>query len=174
MSWVLLSASAQAYGSMFDFQSTIVIGERPFQLVGRTQFVAGFFFKVYEAGLYLDQAPVSEENIVEKPLYLELVYSRSIKAQQFRNAAESVLGKLLSEEQSIRYASYVEALHSRYQDVGVGDRYGLSSVPGKGLTLFFNNTEVINIPDDAFAKDYVKIWLGDHRDAEKMKKGLLP
>ncbi len=75
MAWVLLLASAQASGSMFDFQSTIVIGERPFQLVGRTQFVAGYFFKVYEAGLYLDQAPVSEENIVEKPLYLELVYS---------------------------------------------------------------------------------------------------
>lgn len=171
---MVLIASSEAVASVFDFRPSVVVHDRSLHLVGKTPFVAGLFFKIYEAGLYLDKRPVHAEGIVEKPLYLELVYSRPIKAQQFRDAANSILEAILPQEKLAQYGELIEAVHESYQDVKEGDRYGLSSVPGKGLTLFLNDREVIHIPDDGFARDYLQIWLGDHRNAEKMKKGLLP
>jgi hypothetical protein len=72
----------------------------------------------------------------------------------------------------LQFSEPLKGIHEAYRDVNAGDTYVLRALPDEGLSLFLNNELLIHIPDIAFARFYLNIWLGNHSRAETILKGL--
>ena len=56
--------------------------------------------------------------------------------------------------------SRIDAINALYEDVGPGDRYALTYLPGRGTELSRNGVSKGIIEGADFAAAYFKIWLG--------------
>ena len=107
------------------------------------------------------------------PKRLEFRYSRKLRADQITEAAEEFLERNLSPDLIARLRPSIEALNRLYIDVGEGDRYGLTYLPGEGTSLDLNGRRLGTVEGDEFAAAYYSIWLGDKPISRDFKEALL-
>ena len=133
------------------------------------------FWEVYVGGLYLpaDVDAQSGEVLGRVPKRLEFRYSRKLRADQITEAAEEFLERNLSPDLIARLRPSIEALNRLYIDVGEGDRYGLTYLPGEGTSLDLNGRRLGTVDGDEFAAAYYSIWLGDKPISSDFKAALL-
>ena len=123
-----------------------------------------------------DNADVDAESgavLGRVPKRLEFRYSRKLRADQITEAAEEFLERNLSPDLIARLRPSIEALNRLYIDVGEGDRYALTYLPGEGTSLDLNGRRLGTVDGDEFAAAYYSIWLGDKPISSDFKAALL-
>jgi hypothetical protein len=133
------------------------------------------FWEVYVGGLYLpaDVDAESGEVLGRVPKRLEFRYSRKLRADQLTAAADEFLERNLAPDLISRLRASIEAINSLYVDVGEGDRYALTYLPGEGTSLDLNGRRLGTVEGDEFAAAYYSIWLGDKPISSDFKAALL-
>lgn len=116
---------------------------------------------LYTAALYLPaEASTPPLVLSELPKALILEYHRPIRASQIVDAANQKLQRNLGDRYD-HFKQRIDAISAVYRDVGRGDRYELSYIPGSGTSLFLNGEHQITIPGADFAEAYFGIWLSE-------------
>jgi hypothetical protein len=143
----------------------------PIHGVGLAKFLRTI--KVYVGALYLAPGVKPEAVLGDVPKRLELSYFRALKAEDFGQAANTVLADNVSPATIKALKPRIEQMHRLYEDVKPGDRYGLTYVPGIGTELALNGQRKGIIEGADFAAAYFAIWLGQDPINEALKEGLL-
>lgn len=134
------------------------------------------FIKVYDASLY---APVSvrprDIQAAESSFCLILDYRVGLSADQFVEAAETVLSRQQSREQLQRMRPYIDKLHTHYQDVQTGDRYSFCyDSKAETTSLILNGQPLVKVTGSEFAELYAGIWLGEQDPIDRrLRENLL-
>jgi hypothetical protein len=131
------------------------------------------FIKAYVAAFYLGEGVDEWQVLADIPKRLEIEYFWAISGQDFGKAADHLLAKNFSEETLQHLRPRLEKLHALYKDVGPGDRYALTYIPGAGMELALNSHPLGTIEGEDFSAAYFAIWLGDKPLDESLKKQLL-
>jgi hypothetical protein len=130
-------------------------------------------FKAYAAGLYLPPETPAHEALADVPKRLEIEYFWSIDGEAFGRAADELLARQLPAAQLERLRPRLAKLHALYRDVGPGDRYAITYVPGRGTELSLNGVALGSVPGADFASAYFGIWLGDDPLDASLRQQLL-
>jgi len=148
-----------------EFQREIDYHGMSLTLRGTHHFRYRRIFSVFTAALY-------EESEHNRRL-LHFIYTRNIRAEDLRKQAMDYLTDTQTDELLEKYAEPLEAIQSAYVDVGDGDAYTLSAVPGHGTRLSLNGEEVFFSDDAEFGTWYMQIWLGDPPLSASLKSALM-
>jgi len=175
--WLMIVAVAfplwaQAAGA--PFAERVRLGNSELALAGSGTFRYGGLFRVYSAAFYVG-AGTPPAKVLERqvPKRLELVYARKVPRDAFIQAGEAVLARTLAPPELSRIRPALDTLHRHYRDVGDGDRYTLTYVPGRGTTLDLNGSPLVTLNDPAFAAAYFAIWLGPAPIDDGLREALL-
>jgi len=123
---------------------------------------------VYDVDLRLGPGTLREKPLEGGAVRLEFKYHRSFSARQVAEGGNALLEKNVSAEEWKSLQPALERLNRAYVDVKPGDRYTLTHVPGRGLTLRLNGKPLVTLEGDEFGPRYLRIWLGK----EPIHKGL--
>lgn len=168
-----LGASASLRAAVFPSQWSAE-GIAPMQKLAEYRYVYRFFFKLYDAALYLDETASADAVLTaETAFHLEFRYLREIDKSIILKSADRMLEKNLSAEERAQIADRVERLNEKYQTVREGDRSSLTYQPEEGTTLRINGAPQITLPGQDFAELYFRIWLGPQPISAEMKSVLL-
>lgn len=147
------------------------------ELRGSTEIKAAWFFSICRMELYTERGmELRDEDpllLPERALALEITYHRSISATRLVSLAEKGLLNQYSAAELEPFRPSIDAFNAAYEDVSDGDIYRLEHVPGGGLILYRNGSEVHREGDPLFALHYLSIWLGEHDSARKLRAALL-
>ena len=116
--------------------------------------------KVYAGAFYLEQGVPVEQALADRAKRLEVVYFRSFEGKAFGAATLKMMRQNASEETMQRLRSQIERHNALYEDVGPGDRYALTYVPGRGTELTLNAEPKGVIEGAEFAALLFSIWIG--------------
>ncbi len=130
-------------------------------------------FKGYAAALYLPEGTPGSKALDDVPKRLEIHYFWSIPAEAFREAANEILRRNLSQSQLLALEPRIGELHRAYEPVRPGDRYALTYIPHMGTELTLNGELKQRILGADFAAAYFSIWLGEHPIDLQLKQALL-
>lgn len=132
-----------------------------------------YLFKVYTLAIYADPENYSPDNILKDvPKALFFQYHRDIEKSILTEGADAVLQR----EQAVPYRQIkdrIEQLNTVYSDLKEGDNYLLAYHPDRGLTLYQDQKELINIPGKDFAQAYFGIWLSKDPLSPGLRNDLL-
>ncbi len=132
------------------------------------------FVDVYDAGLYAEKIATPETILShDTAISLEIRYRVDVKKSQLIEAAEVALSRQHDVEKQLRFQNDVVALHNQYRNVTEGDRFRIDIQPERGLTLSFNDNQVYQNDDMAFARYYVGLWLAENPLSDKVRNALL-
>ena len=154
-------------------EDRVTAGKQELQLNGmavRTR----FFFKVYVAGLYLENssrdaaAVVSSEQIKQMSLHV----LRSLKASQVTEAIEEGFEKN-SKQQMGNLKDRLKKFDAMFSDVKDGDQILMTYGPGKGTSVSIKGVEKGTVEGKDFADALYNVWLGQNPVQEDLKKALL-
>lgn len=123
---------------------------------------------VYDVDLRLGPGTLREKPLEGGAARLEFKYHRPFSARQVAEGGNALLEKNVSPDEWKALQPSLERLNRAYVSVQPGDRYTLTHVPGKGLTLRFNGKPLVTVEGDDFGPKYLRIWLGK----EPIHKGL--
>ena len=168
--FLLAAGSAGAAESSFP-KAVEVRGER-LERVGTGTF-KWMFFKVYDGAYYQDADRMKAGALDDVAKRLVLVYNRGITADQFRKSGNEFLRRNVGESSYADFSARLDRLNAAYEDVGKGDRYALTYVPGEGTTLALNGEDLVTIEGADFAAAYFSIWLGENPVKETFRRQLL-
>lgn len=121
------------------------------------------FIKVYEASLY-GARDISRETFFadQTSRCLKLDYKVELSADNFIEAAESVLEKQHDKQRLASVRSHIDQLHNNYQEVRQGDNYTLCyDKTSEETSLSLNGKNLVNITSPEFADIYFGIWLDE-------------
>ena len=169
---VCLSAGTALADTAAKFAPEITVDARTLPLRGTGRLVWMRLVTVYDAALYLPGDVPGKDVLQDVPKRLELSYHISIKGTKFGESAEPYLEKNTSPQELQRLRPRIEQLNRLYQDVKEGDRYALTYLPGKGMTLSLNNEPLGTIEGADFAASYFAIWLGAKPISNAMRDDL--
>lgn len=131
-------------------------------------------FDIVEISLY---RPSSIEAVNATPtdhaLSLRFEYGRSFTREQLIAQGDKALQAEFSAEEIAQHAATLQKLNEAYRDVEKGDAYRLDYQPDQGLSLALNGQPLVTIDDPAFARFYLKIWLGQREECEPIRRQLL-
>ena len=130
-------------------------------------------FKVGYASLYLEDCSAIDNNIALLPKQVSFEYYREIPGDAFAKAATNFLKKNLSAEEFSELEPTIQAFNSKYKDTVAGDRYDLSYIPNKGVSLYLNGKLLSMAENNDFAQAYFKIWFGEKPFSKRLKTNLL-
>lgn len=142
------------------FPRVVTVDEDPLPLFGLGLLRYRVLFRGYVGGLYLPPDATPAQTFEDVPKVLELYYFWDIAGRMFGEAADEHLRRTQKPETLAPLRARLERLHRLYEDVEVGDRYRLTYLPGKGMTLAHNGKELGTIEGADFANVYFSIWLG--------------
>ncbi len=145
-------------------------------LIGKGEVYYMGFIKVYDAALYAGMQPQSQEVMDAKTSRcLKLTYAVSLSVKDFILGAETILAQQHSPEELIKLRKNIDTMHAAYRDVLKGDSYHLCYDASEDLTtLTLNDTPLVAISSQEFARAYFGIWLGEVRPIdEKLRDRLL-
>ena len=129
-------------------------------------------FLVFDSVLYAESPQVVRSDFLGRaPCALRLCYHRSLSADEFRQSAIETLA-LNPEKPAEKLLPRINLLHAKYQQVGEGDCYQLSFNPGSGTELSLNDTPIVTVPGDDFARAYLGIWLSKYSFSETLTEKL--
>jgi hypothetical protein len=131
------------------------------------------FAKVYAGALYLPEDCPSKLALSDVPKRLEVEYFRSIAGDDFGPATHKKISENVDPQTYERLRPRIEYHNSLYQDVGPGDRYALTYIPGIGTELALNGEPRGVIEGADFAAALFAIWLGPRPISDSLKKELL-
>lgn len=133
------------------------------------------FIKVYDAELYAEKNSSGSILNADISKCLVLTYSVDLAAEDFVDAANTILQKQHDEQTLAVLSEELDAVHKNYLNVQKGDRYTLCyTAPEEKTTLLLNDREVVSINSAQFAKLYFGIWLGSENTLDaSLKKDLL-
>lgn len=168
-----LSASQAVRAEVFPPQWSAE-GIAPMQKIAEYRYIYRFFFKLYDAALYIEEGATTDAVLSADTAYhLEFRYLREIDKSIILKSADRMLEKNLSEEERAQIEDRVQRLNAAYQTVREGDRSSLTYQPGVGTTLRINGRPEITLSGKDFAKLYFRIWLGPYPISAEMKSVLL-
>lgn len=120
-------------------------------------------FKVYVAGLYLPQKTSDAPAVLAKdaPRHLDMVFVRNVSKDQICDAWYEGL-EANTPNASAELRKQFDTLCSFMADVGDGDAYGFTYVPGTGTTVTVQGQKKGTIEGKAFADALFASWIGPH------------
>lgn len=116
--------------------------------------------RVYAGALYRGARVAPRELLDDVPKRLEIEYFRGFSADDFVRSTEGLIRRNMGADVAARLAPEIAALNGLYRAVEPGDRYALTYLPGRGLTLALNDRELGTIPGEQFARAVFSMWLG--------------
>jgi hypothetical protein len=128
-------------------------------------------FKVYVAGLYLEQKASDGDAIVnaDSPKRLVLHFVRDVDNETIK---EAIAGAFDANAKATLRAQ-IDQFTSAFESFEVGDQMTMTYVPGTGTQLNVKGNDKLTIPGHPFAKALFGIWLGANPPNADLKKGLL-
>jgi hypothetical protein len=129
--------------------------------------------KAYVAALYLTPGADPREALGDAPRRLEIEYFWPIAASDFAGATREGIARNVPPDRRAALAERIERIATLYRDVGPGDRYALTYLPGTGTELSRNGERLGVIPGADFAAAIFAIWLGDEPLDASLKAQLL-
>ncbi len=127
---------------------------------GVARLTVGYIFRVYTAALYRIPDHNPKDVLADEPRRLEIRYLRKISREQLISAGDDLLGQMHPPATLTSIQKELNTINAWYQDVGPGDRYALTYIPGTGTELSLNGTALGTVPGADFARIYFSIWLG--------------
>lgn len=130
------------------------------ELVGAGDYRYLSFIKLYDARLFAE--PGAEDPLsTSSSRCLVLDYNVEIKADQFIEAANTILSRQLSKSQMEKLAPQIGELHRVYKTVEDGDSYSLCfDAKAQATSLSLNGNKLVSIKSPDFSTAYFAIWLG--------------
>jgi hypothetical protein len=128
-------------------------------------------FKVYVAGLYLEQKSTDGAAIVAGDTSKRIVlhFLRSVSNDQITDAI--VEGFDANARATLK--AQIDQFTSAFESFAEGDQMTITYVPGTGTTLTVKGKDKLTIPGTPFARALFGIWLGANPPSASLKKGLL-
>lgn len=133
----------------------------------------GFIFKVYVGALYVENEKDTSNILSEVPKRIDIHYFHHTPKRFMVREAEKVLERNFSREELKKLRGKIDQLHEAYVNGEKGARASLVYEPDRGLTYYFEDRVVVNIPCDDFANAYFAIWLGEKPSSRTMKRAML-
>ena len=132
-----------------------------------------FGLRIYEAKLWAKGGAVDANNWASTPLALELTYARSLTGRDI--AKRSLVEMRRQGEISTANADkWLADMEAAFPDVNKGDRIsGVITEPGAGIQFFINGKPGRKVPDAAFARLFIGIWLAPQTSEPTLRKALL-
>ncbi len=127
------------------------------------------FFRVGEATL----ASARCDGDLNPPLRLLFRYRRDVPGDAFGKAAETMIGRNISEDAFRQLKPRLQAFNSHYRDIGAGDVYQLDYAADGRLLLSLNGQPLVMEQGDDFARAYLTIWFGERPYSTDLKQALL-
>jgi len=144
------------------FPASYPAGEMTLQQKGISKLTVGYIFDVYVAAFYQPPGSGPADALADQPRHLEIHYLRAISREDFIDAAEDMLSRQHPPSEIAAIRDGIERINAWYEDVGKGDRYALTYVPGIGTELKRNGVSKGIVEGDTFARIYFSIWLGEN------------
>jgi hypothetical protein len=134
------------------------------------------FVKVYAVGLYLEEPTKDPKEIIESEQYKHMVtyyLSELVTAKELRKGFLESIEKCNPEEMVKSHKKEIDTYAAWLdKDMGPGLTSVSTYVPGKGLTLVYQEEERGTIPGKEFAQMYYRYNVGEKAD-KNIRKGLL-
>jgi hypothetical protein len=152
------------------FSSRIETEHGPLAKCSQTEISVMKFINVADAALYssdCDQLPALTDEI-----QLSFIYHREIAAEDFIEAAETLLKRNLSAAEFEQIKADLAQFNTAYESVAEGDRYDIRR-SASGLSLFKNDRLLGQHASDSLGQRYYQIWFGDKPFNNALKESLL-
>jgi len=132
------------------------------------------FFKVYVAGLYLENTTKSAQEAItsDQTKRVTLVMLRDLDKNQVSDAIREGFQKN-SGPNLAAVKDRLDKLSGMFSNVKTGQQMILTYVPGKGTTVSVNGAEKGTIEGKDFNDALLAVWLGKQPVDEDCKKGML-
>ena len=156
-----------------DFPQKFQAGDSTLALRGQGILTYALFFDVYRAGLYMPVGTPSDQVLQDVAKRLEIHYNYDISAQDIVSAAQDILARNWPPEILASEKDKLDLINRTYVDVGPGDSYALTYLPGRGTELSLNGKEQVVIPGAQFGALIFSIWLGKEPLDAGLKDALL-
>ena len=155
----------------FDKQYTVLEKDLELKGVGLLQYLG--LFKVYAGAFYLEEGASLDEALADRAKRIEVEYLRSFKGEEFGPATVEMMEKNVDKATFERLRQQIDYHNSLYEDVGPGDRYALTYIPGKGTELALNGEPKGVIEGADFATALFSIWIGQEPIDDSFKRQIM-
>lgn len=128
-------------------------------------------FKVYVAGLYVDQKSQDGAAIVNRdaPKRIVLHFLRAVSNDQIREGIVNGFAPAAQQALKAEIAQFTAAFESFVE----GDQMTITYLPGTGTRLTVKGQDKVTIAGFPFAQALFGVWLGDNPPNASLKSGLL-
>jgi len=144
-----------------------------FERLGQATFRWMRVVNVYDAALHIGSGHDGSKSLDGVPIRLEIHYRRDFTASEIAKGGDALLQRNVPADTFEALRPRLERLNRAYRDVKPGDRYVLTYVPGTGTILRLNDTPLITIEGEDFARAYFRIWLGEEPISASLRDQLL-
>jgi hypothetical protein len=152
------------------FSQQIETGSKTLSKCSQTEVTAMLVVDVAEAALFSADCSILPK--LPDELQLSFIYQRGFAAEDFIEAADTLLRRNLSDSEYQQIQADLEQFNQSYQSVVEGDRYDIR-LTASGLSLLKNGDVISQHPSQTLGRHYFAIWFGEKPFNKKMKKALL-
>jgi len=130
-------------------------------------------FNVYAGAFYLEKGASINDALTDRAKRLEVEYLRAFKGEDFGPATVEMMEKNVDKATMERLRQQINYHNSLYEDVGPGDRYALTYIPGRGTELALNGEPKGVIEGADFATALFSIWIGQEPIDKSFKQQIM-
>lgn len=170
---LLLSVASPVKASENVFPPEVAYKDVKLSLHGHALLRYKVVFKVYNIALYLADGVPAERVFDDVPKRLEVKYLLGLTKANILEAGDVALRASVDPATLESLKDRIDQINSLYQDVGKGDTYAITYIPGEGTELALNGERKGIIDGADFAAAYFKIWLGDNAPRPDVRDKLL-
>ncbi|WP_417499955.1 chalcone isomerase family protein [Methylophaga sp.] len=152
------------------FQDTVKTTSSTLQKCNETSITVMAFVDVADAAFYLPDCNFLPDIAGEKQL--SFYYHRSITADDFIEASETLLERNLTSTEYSKIEDELTRFNANYQDVEDGDVYDIRKTKS-GLYLLKNGQQISHSSSIELTNFYYQIWFGPKPFNKGMKETLL-
>jgi len=130
-------------------------------------------FKVYVAGLYVEQKSADADAILkaDAPKQVVLHFLRDLDREQMTEAFVESFNANSAGAAGLK-ADFDKML-TGFEPIKTGDQWAFTYVPGKGTTLSVKGADKVTVPGHAFSQAMFACWLGPKPPSASLKTGML-
>lgn len=136
-------------------------------------------FKVYTAGLYLQEKATTAEAVMtaDGPRRMRLVMLRDVSSEEFGGAFMAGLNANVSSQDKSKIVGQISKYGEMFASLpGLkkGDTLDTDYIPGAGAQSYLNGKKIGTVlPDVVFYNSVLRIWLGEKPVDSSLKSKLL-
>ena len=133
-----------------------------------------FGFKIYVAGLYLQQKSSDPTAIInaDAPKRIVMQFTHGASKSQMADAFNDSFNDNAPDAKAALKAD-VDRFLGQLDTVHTGDQMVFTYIPGTGTIFLVNGGEKLTVPGPAFAQLLFSVWLGPRPPNPELKTGLL-